>query len=259
MSSTVENVNNNIAMFPKDLILFDVDNDVFTASRQKYHVGEQNKRMYKNKEWRVMTSQICTITFWGGRLFNCGEYELSSLLLERSQQLLSLTCYPAAGVHMVRPLYCRNNRAGRFLFPVLQEITMMDCGSPLDHGLVTPNLRRIEIILRSYNVDVEVEEWISLVKARKLYEENKNLEEIRVVLADTRDNSMTRSPVLQIFTPQYQIWEKKKLLFLAMYKESSQSCPVAILPYDMLRNICTMVSGSWVILKDNMLHKVVGF
>lgn len=239
------------AAFPADLVLFNCDNDVFTMSRQKYKVGDDNKRMYRMKEWRIMTSKITSIMFWGGRLFDCGEYELSSLLIERSNHLQYLSCFPAAGVHMVRPLYCRNNRAGKFLFPRLEVITMMDCGTPYDFGLITPNLRKIEIILSNYNGEAEIREWMNLEKARKLFSENKKLEEIFVVRADPADNEMKRVPVLYIRTPYFNLWEKRKLVLLAMFREQVSICPLAGLQYDMLRSICAMVSGSWTIVKQN--------
>lgn len=250
--------NTSIAMFPADLVMTDVDNNVFTACRDKYQVGENNKRMYRNREWRVMTSRISTITFWGGRLFDCGEYELSSLLVERSKQLKSFVCFPAAGVHMVRPLYCKNNRAGKLLFPALEKITMIDCGSPFDYGLLTPQLKSIEIILSNYDLNAELQEWLMLDKARKLFAENNKLEEIIVVTANTADSSMKRTVHLRILTPHFNFWDKRKLLLLTMYRENPASCLLARLPYDILRNICSMVSGSWLIERNGVVCKVVG-
>ena len=212
--------------------------------------------MYKNKEWRVVTSQISTISFWGGSLFSCGEYELSSLLIERAQHLKQLTCFPRAGVEMVRPLYCKNNRAGKHIFPVLEEMTMMDVGTPFDHGYITPNLKKITLILRTTDENVINEEWVRLIKAKELFSQNKKLVEIQLVSVPGERNDNITS-VMKIFTPQYNFWHKRKLMLLAIYKESMHKCPLAKLPYDILRSICHMSSGSWIIQRNRRVRAIV--
>ena len=134
---------------------------------------------------------------------------------------------------------------------------MIDCGSPYDYGLVTPNLRQIEIILPNYDLNAEMQEWLILDKAKKLFAENQKLEEIFVVQADTADSQMRRTQLMHICTPRFNFWEKRKLILLAMFKEEFETCSIARLQYDMLREICAMVSGSWIVEMAGKICKVV--
>lgn len=239
-------------IFPPEVVLVNVENNVLTTCRQQYHVGTIEKRMYKLKEWRVMMSQVTSITLWGGKVLDCGEYELSSLLLDTDHNLRHLTYNPSVGVPMVRPLYCKNERAGRHLFPALESICMPDVGSPLDWGFITPNLKRIEIIIKV--PDQDIKPWISLEKARLLFEENPKLDEISIVVGKAEDELMGRQTVLTIYTPHKRLWEKKKMVLLSMLKEKPSECSLARIPNDILRKILPMCGSCWEIYDENGLR-----
>mmetsp|Transcript_14815 Transcript_14815/g.22306 ORF Transcript_14815/g.22306 Transcript_14815/m.22306 type:complete len:224 (-) Transcript_14815:126-797(-) len=201
-----------------------------------------------NPQNRIYTgdtaNHLTRMSVWGGVIANCGEDRVSELVYQSRDTLEVFLYYPRStkGGVMVRPLYFQGNRCGRVVFSVLTELTMpwnaiKYTMSLQKFGWITPKLKSLTILHPSTSPFQSVE----LSSLLSITQEAPELEIIRIGIANYSD--LNNIEEYATILPAVSLsWDKKRLLLLAMAKESHTSCPLAKLPKDTMRDILMFCS-----------------
>ena len=197
---------------------------------------------------------LVDITIWSGFIANCGESSLSSIVLKSCDTLTRFTYFPyrTKGGSMVRPLYCRGDRAGKVVFSNLQYLAMpchviMWTHSLAPCGWITPSLKELSLIVPHTEIRYDrILKNIQLIKDEaSLHTENPTLKTINITSGNFDDPTATQTCLVKIECPVYLSTEIISLLLLVMTKERSTSCRLAALPKDIIRYIFNMLHSSW--------------
>jgi hypothetical protein len=219
-------------VFDDTLHVVDANNSLYGFAESRQRSNSRKSPMYKH------------VTVWGGVIANCGEDQVSDCVNNSRDTLESFTYFPAStkGGVMVRPLYCRGDRNGTVVFSALTDLTMplraLDWSETLTKcGWITPKLKSL-CLLTPYEVGVTSLTQIPILEG--LLAEAPHLEQIRIATAEFGTPDVINVKI-SILPPAPISWEKKRLLLIALKKESMPACPLASLPVDIMQYLFSML------------------
>lgn len=181
---------------------------------------------------------------WGGCVANCGEDSLSRIIRHNVMSLRSVTYSPdrTKGGCLIRPGYCRGDRAEKMQFPALTDLTirLVPPLLPYDYGWITPQLHRFRLLCvvtaRHRNRDMYgngiqdcnlpnfngLQRWLRVDvpggMPNRLLDACPQLESITIALCSTKDEKCVQTDWLKLFPPRPMSWSIQRLLLLPLAK-----------------------------------------